>query len=78
MNAIALGLCTLAGLVLLGLILYENRPLRRDLYRQHQQARAGRRPSHIKPAELGQVNGEGWPDGWKGIPRSEDPGDGTQ
>ena len=64
MNAIAVGLFALAaGLLRLGLIL-----TRRD--RRRQQPRDGRRQPGVESAD------PKWPDGWKGIPKSEGPGDG--
>jgi hypothetical protein len=65
MNAIAIGLCTFAGLALAGSIL-----LRRNLRR-----RSRRRPAGVESADTAQARAVPWPAGWKGIPKSEDSGD---
>jgi len=69
MNAIAIGLFALvAGLLLAGLILMWNK----FHHRRHQQ----RRQPGVESADPKRVKAAPWPDGWKGIPKSEGPGNG--
>jgi len=66
MNAIVVGLSALvAGLLLLGLLLW-----RRDLLHRHQRARAGRRQAGVESAD--NTHAVPWPKSWRGIPGDGD------